>query len=151
MKPKRQRFEPKTRRWARKAVFAIVYETYKSWLTRLEIEPKSREPSLTVAWLTDYLDQVSRPVDYKTSPRSWRSALVRSICESLAGKGDFTCTYGASDRGEARCYEPVRVILWCPVHGEAGGVHTTTMKTCGLCMEENSVDAGSATTLIRRV
>ena len=39
--------------------------------------------------------------------------------------------------------------LSCPVHGQLSWDHVTTMKTCGLCMEEQRVDASRATRLIR--
>lgn len=41
--------------------------------------------------------------------------------------------------------------LTCPRHGQLIWAYVTTMKTCGLCMEEDKVDAGRATRLIRGI
>lgn len=45
--------------------------------------------------------------------------------------------------------KPNLAPLECPVHGRMSWDHVTTQKTCGLCMEEQRVDAGRATRLIR--
>ena len=46
-------------------------------------------------------------------------------------------------------YETKSLIFVCPYHGRIGHKHSTTMKTCGKCMEEIPCDAARATTLRR--
>ena len=105
---KTRRFETETRVWARQVIAASVAASYASWTARREFDSKAREPSLTVAFLTDDLDQTAGSLDYRCSPRRWRSSLVRSTCESMVRKGELGFSLGLGDRGEARCYEPAQ-------------------------------------------
>jgi hypothetical protein len=41
------------------------------------------------------------------------------------------------------------IVLRCPIHGVIPEEKVTTIKSCGLCMEEQGVSAGDATLLIR--
>lgn len=105
---KTPRFDVDTKKWARTELSLIIIQAYNGWRLRLTFNAKAREPALTVASLTDDLDQHVTPIDYRCSPRRWRTSMVRSLCESMVHRGELICSIGLGDRGEARCYEPGR-------------------------------------------
>lgn len=101
------RFEPETKAWACTELAIVIAQAYSGWATRQAFDPKAKEPTLTVAALTDDLDQHASPIDYRCSPRSWRTSLVRTQLDSMVRKGKLTISLGPSDhRPEVRCYEP---------------------------------------------
>ena len=55
-----------------------------------------------------------------------------------------------STKSQEKVEEPNQSGLYCPKHGFIPEGKITTVKTCGICMEERSCSANDATILQRR-